>query len=52
VRADQQGNIQQPLSGWFGHAAPFEFTPEYTPAIGISQMLVGSIDFFLGTIIE
>jgi kynureninase len=21
----------QPLAGWWGHAAPFEFTPDYRP---------------------
>jgi kynureninase len=33
---------RQPLSGWLGHAAPFEFTPEYTPAPGIARFLCGT----------
>jgi kynureninase len=32
----------QPLSGWMGHAAPFEFTPQYRPAPGISRYLCGT----------
>ena len=32
----------QPLSGWIGHAAPFEFTPGYRPAKGISRYLCGT----------
>ena len=32
----------QPLSGWWGHAAPFEFTPDYRPAAGISRYLCGT----------
>ena len=32
----------QPLSGWFGHAAPFEFTPNYRPAAGIHRYLCGT----------
>jgi kynureninase len=32
----------QPLSGWFGHAAPFAFTPEYHPASGITRYLCGT----------
>jgi kynureninase len=37
-----QSQLRQPLSGWFSHAAPFEFTPDYRPAAGIEQMLVGT----------
>lgn len=32
----------QPLSGWLGHASPFEFTPHYTPAAGIGRYLCGT----------
>nr|WP_280722486.1 kynureninase [Kitasatospora sp. MAA4] len=29
----------QPLTGWFGHAAPFAFQPGYQPAEGIGRFL-------------
>lgn len=32
----------QPLSGWMGHAAPFEFSPHYRPAPGIARYLCGT----------
>ncbi len=34
--------VQQPLSGWMGHAAPFVFTPDYAPANGITRFLCGT----------
>ncbi len=34
--------LRQPLSGWLGHAAPFEFSPGYRPAEGIEAMRVGT----------
>ena len=32
----------QPLAGWMGHAAPFEFTPGYRPAAGVARYLCGT----------
>jgi kynureninase len=32
----------QPLSGWHGHARPFDFTADYEPAPGVSRFLSGS----------
>jgi kynureninase len=32
----------QPLAGWWGHASPFEFTPDYRPAPGIGRYLCGT----------
>ena len=32
----------QPLSGWHGHARPFEFSADYEPAPGVSRFLSGS----------
>jgi len=34
--------FMQPLSGWWGHAAPFAFTPDYQPAPGITRYLCGT----------
>ena len=36
------GRCRQPLTGWFGHAAPFDFDPHYHPAPDIRQMLSGT----------
>jgi kynureninase len=36
------GRFWQPLAGWWGHAAPFEFTPGYRPAPGIARYLCGT----------
>ncbi len=33
---------RQPLVGWMGHAAPFEFSPEYQPAAGMARFLCGT----------
>lgn len=31
-----------PIAGWFGHADPFAFSPDYIPSTGISQFLSGT----------
>jgi kynureninase len=35
-------DISQPLSGWWGHAAPFAFEPGYRAAPGIARFLCGT----------
>lgn len=37
-----QDATQQPLFGWFGHAAPFAFETAYQPKTGIDRFLVGT----------
>jgi kynureninase len=32
----------QPLAGWWGHATPFDFTPDYRPAAGITRYQCGT----------
>jgi kynureninase len=34
--------LRQPLSGWLGHAAPFQFTTDYRPALGIQRFVCGT----------
>lgn len=40
-RMDRQ-QLRQPLSGWLGHAAPFDFATDYRPAAGISRFVCGT----------
>ncbi|GHD27487.1 kynureninase [Parahalioglobus pacificus] len=37
-----QNAVQQPLTGWMGHRNGFEFSPQYTPGVGVSQYLGGT----------
>ena len=41
ARMDRE-QLRQPLSGWLGHAAPFEFTTDYHPALGIQRFVCGT----------
>ncbi|MEO7392639.1 MAG: kynureninase [Ramlibacter sp.] len=34
--------FEQPLSGWWSHASPFDFTSDYRPAPGITRYLCGT----------
>jgi len=42
VHPRHAGAFEQPLAGWWSHASPFEFTPEYRPAPGIARYLCGT----------
>jgi kynureninase len=37
-----QDALASPLSGWMGHAAPFDFVDDYAPAAGIRRQLCGT----------
>lgn len=37
-----EGQVWQPLTGWLGHAHPFDFDSEYLPAPGIQQYQCGT----------
>jgi kynureninase len=42
AHAKHSSRFWQPLAGWWGHAAPFAFTPDYRPAPGIARFLCGT----------
>ncbi|MFT4712526.1 MAG: kynureninase [Candidatus Azotimanducaceae bacterium] len=42
VNARLQNRVEQPLSGWMGHQAPFEFSTTYVPRSGIGQYQSGT----------
>lgn len=42
VNPQHTDRFWQPLTGWWGHAAPFEFTPDYQPAKGITRYQCGT----------
>ena len=42
VHARHAASFEQPLTGWMGHAAPFEFGPDYRGAAGITRALCGT----------
>jgi kynureninase len=42
VAKAHQANAQHPLSGWWGHAAPFAFDRDFRPDAGIRRFLCGT----------
>lgn len=42
VHPQHTDRFWQPLAGWWGHAAPFAFTPDYRPAPGIARYQCGT----------
>nr|WP_220129697.1 kynureninase [Sphingomonas chungangi] len=61
VAERHQAMLRSPLSGWMGHAAPFDFDDDYAPGEGIARFLCGTppilgiaaleegVDMLLGT---
>jgi kynureninase len=52
VNPQHADRFWQPLAGWWGHATPFEFTPDYRPAAGISRYLCGTQPILSMTALE
>jgi kynureninase len=42
VAERHQAALRSPLSGWMGHAAPFDFGDDYAPGAGIGRFLCGT----------
>ncbi|MGV3563145.1 MAG: kynureninase [Nocardioides sp.] len=42
VAARHLDRVDQPVTGWMGHADPFAMGPEWTPAPGIRRMISGT----------
>jgi kynureninase len=42
VARAHQADARHPLSGWWGHAAPFAFEREFAPDVGIKRFLCGT----------
>jgi len=42
VAKRHQAVLRNPLSGWMGHARPFDFVDDYEPAAGIDRWLCGT----------
>ncbi|MGE0181373.1 MAG: kynureninase [Parvularculaceae bacterium] len=42
VAREEAEQIIQPISGWMGHAAPFDFSSDYAPADGVQRFNAGT----------
>ncbi|MCK9513659.1 MAG: kynureninase [Pigmentiphaga sp.] len=42
VAQKHHGQVRQPITGWHGHARPFDFVHDYEPGQGLDHMLVGT----------
>ncbi len=42
VHRDLQDRLTNPISGWWGHHAPFDFDPSYAAATGMRRFLTGT----------
>lgn len=42
VAKRHQAALRNPLSGWMGHARPFDFVDDYAPAPGVDRWLCGT----------
>lgn len=52
VAKRHQDQAHQPVTGWWGHAAPFAFEPGYRPQQGLRQFLIGTQPILSMTLLE
>lgn len=52
VAKRHQAKLEQPLSGWFGHANPFAMQDDYQPAPGIERTLCGTTSVLAACVLE
>lgn len=43
VRRDLQEQLENPISGWWGHSDPFDFRLDFTPAPGVRRFQTGTL---------
>jgi kynureninase len=42
VASPESERLRQPIAGWMGHAAPFDFSGDYVPAPGVKRFAAGT----------
>lgn len=52
VRRELQERLENPISGWLGHADPFSFLMDYAPADGVRRFMTGSPPIISTALIE
>ena len=52
VAERHHGQLASPLTGWMGHAAPFEFGDDYAPGHGLNRFLCGTPGVLAMTALE
>lgn len=52
VSPELQEKLTNPISGWLGHRAPFDFDHDYAPASGISKFITGTPPILSSAAIE
>ena len=52
VRRDLQGQLGNPLTGWWGQKQPFDFGLDYTPESGLQRFQTGTLPMLSLSLIE
>jgi kynureninase len=52
VAARHHARAENAISGWHGHARPFDFTDDYVPAEGVRRFLAGTPSIIANTALE